>query len=88
MATVTVEIPDSLMSKLQRKGHVVQDIVLEALEQYIEAEDMAFSLPQTRTWQLCGGLEVIELEAEYVVGQDEQGKAVTDYAEHVNDLVY
>lgn len=45
MATVTVEIPDSLMSKLERNGQVVQDIVLEALEQYIEAEGMAFSLP-------------------------------------------
>lgn len=87
MATLTVEIPDSLMSRLQLQGQPVQDIVLKALEQYIEAES-SFSITQTQTWQMCGTLEVAAPEAQYEVGQDEQGKAITNYAEHVDDVLY
>lgn len=87
MTTLTVEIPDSLMSRLELAGQPVQDVVLRALEQYVEAES-GFSITQTQTWQLCGALEVSEPEAQYLVGQDEQGRAVTNYAEYVDDVLY
>lgn len=87
MTTLTVEIPDSLMSRLELAGQPVQDIVLKALEQYVEAES-SFSITRTQTWQLCGALEVSAPEVEYVVGQDEQGRAITNYAEHVDDVLY
>lgn len=87
MAKLTVDIPDSLLSRLESAGKPVQDIVLKALENYVEAES-DFSITQTQTWQLCGALELSEPEADYIVGQDEHGRVVTNYAEHVDDLLY
>lgn len=43
---------------------------------------------ETRTWELCGTLEVAEPKPEYVVGRDEQGRPITNYAEHVDDVLY
>lgn len=86
MTTLTIEIPDSLMSRLELAGQPVQDVVLKALQQYVESES-SFAITQTQTWQLCGALEV-SAEAQFVVGQDKQGKAITNYAEHVDEVLY
>jgi len=88
MPSLTIEIPDELMARLARMGRPVQDVVVQALERYVQAEDFAFAITQTRTWQLCGALEVSEPEPEYVCGRDEQGQVITDYAEHVDDVLY
>ncbi len=47
-----------------------------------------FDLSKTRTWELCGAFTVAEPEAEYVVGSDETGSPTTNYAEHVDDVLY
>ncbi len=60
----------------------------QVLERYAESEAADFDITQTHTWQLCGTLEVAEPEPEYVVGYDEQGQVVTNYAEHVDDVLY
>ena len=88
MTTVTIEIPAPLMSQLERTGYPLQDIVLKALERYVESEDTAFNITQTRTWQLSGTFQVAEPEAEYIVGKDEQGKIITNYGEKVDDILY
>ena len=88
MSPLTIEIPDELMSRLAGTGRPVQDIVLEALGRYVQAEDAAFAITKTRTWKLCGTLEVSEPEPEYICGRDEQGQVITDYAEHVDDVLY
>lgn len=46
------------------------------------------TITQTRTWELRGTLEVAEPEPEYIVGRDEQGRPITNYAEHVDELLY
>ncbi len=51
-------------------------------------EQAAFDITQTRTWELGGSLEVAEPEPEYVVGRDEQGRPITNYAEHVDDVLH
>jgi len=86
MASLQVEIPDSLMAQLESTGQPVQDVVLKALEQYVEAED--FSLTKTQTWQLCGSLEIKDPVASYIVGKDKQGQPVTNYAEHIDEVLY
>lgn len=86
MASLQVEIPDSLMSRLESTGQPVQDVVLKALQQYVEAE--GFSLTKTQTWQLCGSLEIKDPAPSYVVGKDEQGQPVTNYAEHIDEVLY
>ena len=88
MTPLTIDIPDELMSRLASMGRPVQDIVVQALERYVHSEDSAFAITQTRTWQLCGTLEVSEPEPEYVCGRDEQGQVITDYAERVDDVLY
>ncbi|UBF24426.1 hypothetical protein K9N68_22370 [Kovacikia minuta CCNUW1] len=87
MARLTVEIPDAMMSNLIPTGQPLEDIVLTALEQYIDTEK-DFSITQTKTWQLCGSLEVSDRETQYMAGQDEAGKIITTYAEHIDDVVY
>lgn len=89
MTKVTVEIPDALVSKLNQAGHPVEDILIKALEQYFQTlEGVRSDITQTRTWQLCGSLEVPIPELKCVVGSDEQGKAITNYAEQIDDLLY
>lgn len=86
MTKLTIEIPDELMSQLERTGYPVQDIVVKALEHYIQAD--LPTITQTQTWQLCGTFEVSDPAPEYIVGRDEKGQVVTNYAEKVNDVLY
>lgn len=88
MTRLTIEIPDELMSQLERTGYPVQDIVVKALERYVHAEDAAFEITQTRTWQLWGTFEVSEPAPEFIVGRNEQGQIITNYAEKVDDVLY
>ena len=81
MTKVTIEIPEQLMSQLEGTGYPLQDIVLKALERYVESEDTTFNITKTRTWELCGTFQVVEPEAEYTVGQDKQGKIISNYGE-------
>jgi hypothetical protein len=41
----------------------------------------------SKTWELCGSLEIPRLEAQYIVGQNEQGQVITNYAEHVDEVL-
>jgi hypothetical protein len=43
-------------------------------------------ITKTSTWQLL--LEIAEPDPEYVVGRDEQGNLITNYAEHVDEVLY
>lgn len=74
------------MARLESTGQPVQDVVLKALEQYIEAE--GFSLTKTQTWQLCGSLQIKDPAASYIIGKDNQGQSVTNYAEHIDEVLY
>ena len=86
MTKLTIEIPDELMSRLENQGYAVQDIVVKALERYVEAKPS--NITQTRTWKMCGTLEVSEPDPKYIVGRDKQGQVITNYAEKVDDVVY
>ena len=87
MATLTLEIPDPLLSKLQQTGQPLQDIILQAVEAYMSAEQPV-DLTRTQTWKLCGQLQVAAPAVESIVGQDEQGNSLTNYAEHSDEVLY
>lgn len=87
MAKLTVEIPDSLLSQLSETGQPLEEVVLKALQQYIQVTPVV-PITQTQTWQLCGALEISAPEAQYVLGQDESGRSITNYAEHIDDVLY
>ncbi len=88
MTRLSIEIPDELMSQLENSGYPVQEIVLKALERYIQAEDTAIDITKTKTWELCGAFEVAEPASKYVTGEDEQNQVITNYAENVDDVLY
>ncbi|MBL7063918.1 MAG: hypothetical protein ISS49_06870 [Anaerolineae bacterium] len=83
-----ITLPNPLYQWLFREAHRrAQDIsavVRTALEQHAQR----FDLTQTRTWQLCGAFTVAEPEPVYIVGSDETGAPTTNYAEHVDDVLY
>ena len=47
-----------------------------------------FNLIKTETWDLVGTLTVSEPDSKYVIGVDEAGEPITNYAEHVDDILY
>lgn len=47
-----------------------------------------FDLTKTETWNLVGALTVTEPDSKYVVGVNETGESITNYAEHVDDVLY
>lgn len=89
---VQLDLPPALYRRLTseatRRSATLDQIVRQALEHYVETEMTVFDITQTRTWELCGALEVAELAPEYVVGRDDHGKAITNYSEHVDDVLY
>lgn len=82
---IQLDLPPALYRRLTgeaaRRSVTLDQVAQQALERYAEAEATAFDITQTRTWQLCGTLEVAEPDPEYIVKHDEQGHVVTNYAE-------
>ncbi|MGH2593389.1 MAG: hypothetical protein ACRDGG_07745 [Anaerolineae bacterium] len=70
---------------LQEQAPIIRAEIREARAVY---EGVAFDITRTQTWQLCGALEIAKPDPEYIVGQDEQGHVITNYAEHVDDILY
>ena len=77
-----------LVNEASRRSAPLDQVVRQMLEDFAQTEKPEFDITQTRTWQLCGALEVSEPDFEYVVGRDAQGHEITNYAEHADDLLY
>jgi predicted DNA-binding antitoxin AbrB/MazE fold protein len=65
-----------------------QTVQLYVVSDKLKLSENEFDITKTTTWQLCGMLEIAEPDPEYVVGRDEQGNPITNYAEHVDDVLY
>lgn len=85
---IQITLPDPLYQWLtreaQRHAQDISAIVQVALEHYARG----FDLTQTQTGELCGSLAVTEPEPPYVTGVDEEGNPITNYAEHVDGVLY
>ena len=83
-----ITLPDTLYQWLQqeaqRRAQDVSTVIQTALEQYVEE----FDLTQTETWKLRGSFTIAEPAPEYIVGSDDAGTPITNYAEHVDDVLY
>ena len=64
----------------QQRAQDIAEVIQVALEYYVQH----FDITQTRTWELCGAFTVAEPEAAYQ-GEDH---AKTNYAEHVDEMLY
>lgn len=89
---IEIDLPPTLyrwlVDEAARCSATLDQIVRQVLERYIEEKASRFDITQTRTWELCGALQVAEPDPEYTVGQDEQGNILTNYSEHVDDVLY
>ena len=89
---IQLNLPDALdqwlRSETQRQGMTIDQIVYLALERYAQDKGTTFDITQTQTWQLCGALSISEPDPEYISGRNERGEVITNYAEHVDDLLY
>lgn len=56
MNTITLNIPDRLMNQIQGRSETIEFLLLKALEDYLQKE--SFDIRQTKTWELCGSIEV------------------------------
>ena len=86
MTRITIEIPDELMFRLKQESSPVQEIVIKAIENYIETELQ--EITKTRTWKLCGSLEVSEPDPKYIISKDNHDQVITNYAENVAQVLY
>jgi hypothetical protein len=77
-----------LRREVQKRGVEISDVVTEILTEYVQEQGTQFDITQTRTWALCGTLEIAEPDTEYIVGHDEEGRIITNYAENVDDMLY
>ncbi|MCX6031671.1 MAG: type II toxin-antitoxin system Phd/YefM family antitoxin [Chloroflexi bacterium] len=82
-----VRLQQAAAAASARAAHL-SDAEVDELIERARTEQAAFDITQTRTWALRGTLEVAEPEPEYIVGRDEQGRPITNYAEHVDDVLY
>lgn len=83
-----ITLPDAiyqwLLQESQNRTQDVSIIVQAALEQYAQRVD----LTKTSTWELCGAFTIAEPETEYIVDSDNSDTITTNYAEHVDDILY
>jgi hypothetical protein len=86
MTQIMIDIPDELISCLRQQNSSVQEVVIKALENYVQTE--LSDITKTRTWELCGSLEIAEPDSNYIIKDDNQGKIVTNYAENVDEILY
>ena len=88
MTQLTVEIPDEMMSRLQQAGTPLQEVVLQALEKHLQKAKTDIDITKSRTWELCGAFEVSEPTPEDIVGRDENGQIITNFAENSDRVIY
>jgi metal-responsive CopG/Arc/MetJ family transcriptional regulator len=86
MTQITIDIPDELISRLNSLPTPVSDIIAIALKKYLETE--TYNITQTETWKLCGTLEISQPDPKYIVGKNEQGEMMTNYAEKIDENLY
>ena len=78
MNTITLEIPDEMLQKLQAQDQSLQDMLLEAINEYLERK----ILINSKTWELCGSFSV-QSNLEQLSSQQS-----TNYAENHNQALY
>lgn len=59
----------------------------DALADDSVSKDVYTDITKTRTWELCGSLEIENPDPRYVVAHDLHGRIITDYAEHIDEVL-
>lgn len=78
--TLPAPLYDWLSQAAQQRAQAIPEVIQTAIEYY----QQHFDLLQTQTWKLCGAFTVAEPETPY----QEEDNAITNYAEHVDAMLY
>lgn len=80
MNTLTINIPDDMMQKLEAQNQPLPTLLLQALNEYLEKRSPA----KTKTWELCGAFEIANPNPLELI--EETGH--TNYAENLDRDLY
>ena len=94
---ITLQLPEDIYQQLaeaaKRSRQSMSDIAIRSLQfglnknaPRVDADE--YNITHTHTWLLRGTLEINEPEADYIIGKDEDGTPITNYAENVDDVLY
>ena len=83
--TLTIDIPEVLLSHVTQLGTPLPDVMLKALEQYLLTLNSQPSISQNKTWELCGSFKVDNTLNEI---PNESIDIMTNYSETIDDILY
>jgi hypothetical protein len=75
MAPLTVQLPDHLLAALETLDSSPQDIIIQALETYLQTH--AAASKKARTWELCGKFDLAT-----------PSLTTTNHAEQIDTVLY
>ncbi|MEJ5308386.1 MAG: hypothetical protein WHX52_01320 [Anaerolineae bacterium] len=78
--TLPATLYNWLSEAAQQRAQAIPEVIQTAIEYYQEH----FDLFQTQTWKLCGAFTV----AESAIPYQEEDNAITNYAEHIDEVLY
>jgi hypothetical protein len=86
MSPLTVQLPDHLIAALKTLNTPPQDIIIQALETYLQThptpERVASQIPPgSRTWELCGKYDLAPSNSPTT-------NSTTNYAEQIDTVLY
>ncbi len=84
MTQITLDIPDELISSLNSQNQSLQDVIIDALKNYVKTETT--DITKTQTWKLCGSLEIPNPETEFIV-DNQKTEISTNYAENIDKVL-
>ena len=73
------------MKQIQGRSETIEFLLLKALEDYLQKE--SFDIRQTKTWELCGSLEVPNPDPEFIV-ENFKSELSTNYSERIDEVLY
>ncbi len=79
---ITIEIPDEMILQLNQTGSSVQELLTQLIQKHIHSKK---TLAQTQTWQLCGSLQVNQVNQDL---NTHNVDLITNYAENIDDVLY
>ncbi|WP_030006940.1 hypothetical protein [Picosynechococcus sp. NKBG042902] len=80
MNKITLEVPEEMMQRLKSQNQPLQSLLLQALNEYLEQR----SPTKTKTWELCGAFEVVNLDPSELISEI----GLTNYAENLDQDLY
>ena len=97
MRKLTLQLPEEVYQQLadaaNRSHQSLNEMAMQSLQVGLSKSPYPvtgneYDITLTRTWLMRGSLAILEPEADYIIGTDKEGNAITNYAENVDDVLY